>query len=295
MNVSMWENSITQENVKALLRDSRFRCVGPNVGALADGEWGAGRMAEIPEIMSALVAMATTGDLGGARVLVTAGPTREYLDPVRFLSNPSSGKMGLALAQVARARGAKVTLVLGPVELAEVGGLEIVRVTSAEEMAKEVLARIDEVDYFVGAAAVGDHRPREAAPQKIKKSGSQSTLVLVPTVDVLREASKRLAPRRKRALLVGFAAETENLEANAKAKLIAKELDAIVANDVTRPGSGFAGDANRVTVLTRRGKRQEISGSKRDVARELWDVFKAEREALSARRPVESRRGRGDA
>jgi len=181
------------------------------------------------------------------------------------------------------------------VELAEVGGLEIVRVTSAEEMAKEVLARIDEVDYFVGAAAVGDHRPREAAPQKIKKSGSQSTLVLVPTVDVLREASKRLAPRRNRALLVGFAAETENLEANAKAKLIAKELDAIVANDVTRPGSGFAGDANRVTVLTRRGKRQEISGSKRDVARELWDVFKAEREALSARRPVESRRGRGDA
>ena len=295
MNVSMWENSITQENVKALLRDSRFRRVGPNVGALADGEWGAGRMAEIPEIMGALVALATTGDLSGARVLVTAGPTREYLDPVRFLSNPSTGKMGLALAQVARARGAKVTLVLGPVELAEVGGLEIVRVTSAEEKAKEVLARIDEVDYFVGAAAVGDHRPSEVAPQKIKKSGSESTLVLVPTVDVLREASKRLAPRRNRALLVGFAAETENLEANAKAKLIAKELDAIVANDVTRPGSGFAGDANRVTVLTRRGKRQEISGSKRDVARELWDVFKAEREALSARRPVESRRGRGDA
>src|SRR5215468_7979857 len=285
MNVSMWENSITQENVKALLRDSRFRTVGPNVGALADGEWGAGRMAEIPEIMSSLVALATTGDLSGARVLVTAGPTREYLDPVRFLSNPSSGKMGLALAQAARARGAQVTLVLGPVELAEVGGLEIVRVTSAEEMAKEVLARIDELDYFVAAAAVGDYRPREAAPQKIKKSGSESSLVLVPTVDVLREASKRLAPRRNRALLVGFAAETENLDANAKAKLIAKELDAIVANDVTQPGSGFAGDANRVTVLTRRGKRQEISGSKRDVARELWDVFKAEREALSTRRP----------
>ncbi len=292
MNVAMWENPITQENLSGLLRDSRFRTVGPNVGPLADGEWGAGRLAEVPEILGALAALAGTGNLTGARVLVTAGPTREYLDPVRFLSNPSSGKMGLALAQVARSRGANVTLVLGPVELAEVGGLEIIRVTSAEEMAKEVLARIEEVDYFVAAAAVGDYRPRAVAAQKLKKSDSESTLVLVPTTDILAEASKRLGRRRHRALRVGFAAETENLEANAKAKLIRKDLDAIVANDVSRAGIGFAADENRVTVLTRRGERQEISGSKRDVASRLWDLFKAEHEALAASRSAESRRGR---
>ncbi len=292
MNVAMWENPITQENLSGLLRDSRFRTVGPNVGPLADGEWGAGRLAEVPEILGALAALAGTGNLTGARVLVTAGPTREYLDPVRFLSNPSSGKMGLALAQVARSRGANVTLVLGPVELAEVGGLEIIRVTSAEEMAKEVLARIEEVDYFVAAAAVGDYRPRVVAAQKLKKSDSESTLVLVPTTDILAEASKRLGRRRHRALRVGFAAETENLEANAKAKLIRKDLDAIVANDVSRAGIGFAADENRVTVLTRRGERQEISGSKREVASRLWDLFKAEHEALAASRSAESRRGR---
>jgi phosphopantothenoylcysteine decarboxylase/phosphopantothenate--cysteine ligase len=292
MNVAMWENPISQENVTELLRDSRFRTVGPNVGALADGEWGAGRLADVPEILASLAALAGTGSLTGARVLVTAGPTREYLDPVRFLSNPSSGKMGLALAQVARSRGASVTLVLGPVELAEVGGLEIVRVTSAEEMAREVLARIEEVDYFVATAAVGDYRPRTVAAQKLKKSASESTLVLVPTTDILAEASKRLGRRRNRALLVGFAAETENLEANAKAKLIRKDLDAIVANDVGRAGIGFAADENRVTVLTRRGERQEVSGSKRDVAFRLWDLFKAEHEALAAGRSAESRRGR---
>jgi phosphopantothenoylcysteine decarboxylase/phosphopantothenate--cysteine ligase len=292
MNVAMWENPITQENLSGLLRDSRFRTVGPNVGPLADGEWGAGRLAEVPEILGALAALAGTGSLTGARVLVTAGPTREYLDPVRFLSNPSSGKMGLALAQVARSRGANVTLVLGPVELAEVGGLEIIRVTSAEEMAKEVLARIDKVDYFVSAAAVGDYRPRAVSAQKLKKSDAESTLVLVPTTDILAEASKRLGRRRQRALRVGFAAETENLEANAKAKLIRKDLDAIVANDVTRAGIGFAADENRVTVLTRRGERQEMAGSKRDVASRLWDLFKAEHEALAASRSAESRRGR---
>jgi phosphopantothenoylcysteine decarboxylase / phosphopantothenate---cysteine ligase len=159
-------------------------------------------------------------------------------------------------------------------------------------MAKEVLARIDEVDYFVAAAAVGDYRPRSVAAQKLKKSTSESTVVLVPTTDILAEASKRLGRRRHRALRVGFAAETENLEANAKAKLILKDLDAIVANDVSRAGIGFAADENRVTVLTRRGERQEISGSKRDVASRLWDLFKAEHEALATGRSTESRRGR---
>ncbi len=274
MNVAMYENRLTQENLKALLSEPRFRAVGPGVGPLADGETGAGRLAEVGEIVEAAAKLFAGGPLAGAQVLVTAGPTREAIDPVRFLSNPSSGKMGLALAKEARARGAEVTVVLGPVGEAVAGardGLDVVDVVTADQMAAAVLSRIERVDYFLAAAAVSDYRPREISPQKIKKSAAPETLALVRTADVLAEASKRVAGKARRPLLVGFAAETEKLVENASAKLTAKGLDLIVANDVTAPGAGFATDTNRVTVIDRSGKVLETSGSKREVAARVWD------------------------
>lgn len=273
MNMAMYENRITQENLKALTADPRFSVVGPGVGLLADGDVGPGRLAEPEEIVLALAKLASRGPLSAAKVLVTAGPTREFLDPVRFLSNPSTGKMGLAIADAAKALGAEVTVILGPVGEAQSTGAEIVRVTSAEEMDGEVLKRISEVDYFVAAAAVSDYRPRTRASQKLKKSDSDEKLVLMRTPDVLADASKKVARLPRKPMLVGFAAETERLAENAQAKLLKKGLDVIVANDVSQPGAGFAVDTNRVTVLSRRGDRKELAGTKADVARQIWDFL----------------------
>ncbi len=281
MNVAMYENRITQQNLNALSEDPRFHVVGPGQGLLADGDVGPGRLAEPVEIVQALAKLATSGDLAGAKVLVTAGPTREFLDPVRFLSNPSTGKMGLAVAQAARARGAEVTVILGPVAETEPEGVELVRVTSAEEMGREVLQRIAEVDYFVAAAAVSDFRPRARARQKVKKSDAAESLSLVRTPDVLAEASKKVARLAKRPLLVGFAAETEHLIENAQAKLLKKGLDVIAANDVSRPDAGFAADTNRVTLLSRGGGRKELAGSKAEVAAQIWDFLVAYAEGES--------------
>src|SRR6266851_3481634 len=247
MNVAMLENRITQDNLQALAADARFAVVGPGVGLLADGDVGPGRLAEPAEILEALAKLASRGALSGVKVLVTAGPTREFLDPVRFLSNPSTGKMGLAIADAAKALGAEVTVILGPVGEAQSPGAEIVRVTSAEQMDEEVLKRISDVDYFVAAAAVSDYRPRSRASQKLKKSDSDEKLVLMRTPDVLADASKKVARLPRKPMLVGFAAETERLAENAQAKLLKKGLDVIVANDVSQPDAGFAVDTNRVT------------------------------------------------
>jgi phosphopantothenoylcysteine decarboxylase/phosphopantothenate--cysteine ligase len=281
MNVAMYENRVTQENLKALAGDARVAVVGPGVGLLADGDVGAGRLAEPGEILEALAKLASRGALSGAKVLVTAGPTREFLDPVRFLSNPSTGKMGLAIADAAKALGAEVTVILGPVGEAQSPGAEIVRVTSAEQMDEEVLKRISEVDYFVAAAAVSDYRPRSRATQKLKKSDSDEKLVLMRTPDVLADASKKVARLPRKPMLVGFAAETERLAENAQAKLLKKGLDVIVANDVSQPDAGFAVDTNRVTVLSRRGERKELAGTKADVARQIWDFLIAYAEGKS--------------
>jgi phosphopantothenoylcysteine decarboxylase/phosphopantothenate--cysteine ligase len=281
MNVAMYENRVTQENLKALAADARVAVVGPGVGLLADGDVGAGRLAEHGEILEALAKLASRGALSGAKVLVTAGPTREFLDPVRFLSNPSTGKMGLAIADAAKALGAEVTVILGPVGEAQSPGAEIVRVTSAEQMDEEVLKRISEVDYFVAAAAVSDYRPRSRATQKLKKSDSEERLVLMRTPDVLADASKKVARLPHKPMLVGFAAETERLAENAQAKLLKKGLDVIVANDVSQPDAGFAVDTNRVTVLSRRGDRKELAGTKADVARQIWDFLIAYAEGKS--------------
>ena len=277
MNVAMWENRLTQDNVAALTADSRYRLVGPASGELADGDVGPGRLAEIAEIVDAAAALFADAELAGRRVLITAGPTREFLDPVRFLSNPSTGKMGLALAREARRRGAEVTVVLGPATLAaeERDGLSVINVITAEEMAGEVLARIGGADVFVAAAAVSDYRPAQKAPQKIKKTDRDQPLVLVRTTDVLAEVSRRVAGAPHRPLLVGFAAETERVEENARQKLAQKGIDWIIANDVTRAGAGFAGETNAVLCLSRAGDRRELSGTKREVARGIWDLVVA--------------------
>jgi phosphopantothenoylcysteine decarboxylase/phosphopantothenate--cysteine ligase len=273
MNVAMWENEQTQENLAALLSKPRFRAVGPGSGLLACGDVGAGRLADVGNIVSAAAGCFAQGALAGRRVLLTAGPTREYLDPVRFISNPSTGKMGLALAQAARALGAQVTVVLGPVGAVDRTGLDIVDVVSAEDMAREVLARVEQVDCFIASAAVSDWKPQARAPQKVKKSEGPETLTLVRTPDVLAEASQRVAGRARRPALVGFAAETERVVEYARAKLERKGLDAIVANDVTAPGAGFGVETNRVTVLTRDGQQRDFSGTKLEVARSLFEML----------------------
>ncbi len=272
MNVAMWENEQTRENVAALLDWPRFRSVGPESGLLADGETGPGRLAQVGAIVEAAARLGEVGDLFGKRVLITAGPTREPIDPVRFVTNASSGKMGLALAQTARARGADVTVVLGPVAQAERDGLEVVSVVTAEQMAQEVLSRVAEVDFFVASAAVSDYRPESPAPQKVKKGEGAQTLTMVRTPDVLLEASRKVAALPRRPLLVGFAAETERVLEHAREKLARKGLDLIVANDVTAPGAGFEVDTNSVTLISRDGRELALAGSKREVAGRVWDV-----------------------
>ncbi|MCY1042268.1 bifunctional phosphopantothenoylcysteine decarboxylase/phosphopantothenate--cysteine ligase CoaBC [Corallococcus sp. bb12-1] len=269
MNVAMWENARTQENVASLLADARFTGVGPGAGMLACGDVGSGRLADVGAIVSAVAARLGGGPLQGQHVLVTAGPTREFLDPVRFISNPSTGKMGMALAHEARALGATVTVVLGPVGPVDRTGLEVVDVVSAEDMAREVLSRVDSADAFIATAAVSDWRPEVRAPQKVKKGESPESLRLVRTPDVLLEASRQVAGRAKRPVLVGFAAETERVVEHAREKLERKGLDAIVANDVTATGAGFGTDTNRVTVIARTGPDRVLEGSKRAVAGEI--------------------------
>lgn len=271
MNTAMWDNERTQENLRTLRADARYRVVGPGVGPLADGDVGAGRLAELPELVDAVAALGGQGPLVGKHVLITAGPTREALDPVRFLSNPSTGKMGLALAAEARARGARVTVVLGPVPERPKDAVEVVDVTSADEMAEAVLARIDGCDVFVAAAAVSDFKAAHPATQKVKKTEQPEPLALVRTPDVLALASERVHRAAKRPVLVGFAAETENVLANAQAKLAGKKLDHIVANDVSKAGQGFGADRNVVTIVSKSGATIEAQGTKREVAARIWD------------------------
>jgi phosphopantothenoylcysteine decarboxylase/phosphopantothenate--cysteine ligase len=276
MNAAMWENPLTQANV-ARLREVGFHLVGPETGRLACGETGAGRMSEAEEIYAALVALlplvgaalAPPGPLAGKRVLITAGPTREWLDPVRFLSNPSTGKMGLALAAEAAARGARVTVVLGPTAEPVPPGVEAVRVETAAEMHQAVAERLAGTDVFISAAAVADYRPETSAAQKLKKTGAPVELSLQPTVDILAEVA---ASADRPAVVVGFAAESQDLAAQAAAKLERKHLDLIVANDITQPGAGFGSDTNEVLILDRSGKTEQVSRrSKREVARRVLE------------------------
>lgn len=249
MHSAMWSKAGVERNLE-LLAERGATIVGPGHGPLASGEVGVGRMAEPSEIAAAVAALVGGGALAGRRVLVTAGPTHEAIDPVRFLSNRSSGRMGFALAAAAAAEGADTTLVSGPVELPTPPGVERVDVVSAAEMADAVRSRAAAAELVIMAAAVADFRPREPRGSKIKKDSAWSTLALERTEDILG-GLRELAPR---ALLVGFAAETEEVEAGALAKLEAKGVDLLVANDVSRSDIGFASDDNEVTVYRRRGE-----------------------------------------
>jgi phosphopantothenoylcysteine decarboxylase/phosphopantothenate--cysteine ligase len=223
-----------------------------------------------------VAALKEAGSLHGKSVLVTAGPTREHFDPVRYLSNPSTGKMGLAIAEEARARGAEVTVVLGPVGKVESEGLEVISVTSADEMSAAVMQRLEGLDYFVAAAAVSDWKPAEKAEQKKKKSEGPEALTLVRTPDVLLDVSQRVRGTARRPVLVGFAAETEQVVDNAREKLSRKSLDFIVANDLTDPAAGFAVETNKVIVLDKAGASTAAEGTKREVAARIWDVVSAQ-------------------
>ncbi len=268
MHTGMWEHPATRANVR-LLEERGVRVVGPAAGPLAAGDEGVGRMAEPEEILAAAEsALARGADLAGRRVLVTAGPTFEPLDAVRFLGNRSSGRMGVEVAREARDRGARVSLVLGPGTVEPPPGVEVVRVTTAEEMRAAVLERFEEADAVVMAAAVADFRPERAARGKLKKEAGPPEVRLVPTPDILRELGARKGGR----VLVGFAAETEDLEAAGRAKLEAKGLDLVVVNEVGRAGTGFGSETNHAMILSRSGDDAPLrTWTKRELAREICD------------------------
>lgn len=244
MNVNMWDHPATQANVAHLVARGA-RVVGPATGALACGWEGAGRLAEAPDVLEALRGVLTPKDLAGEHVLVSAGPTREAVDPVRYVSNHSSGKMGYAVARVAQRRGAAVTLVSGPTGLEPPAGVHTVRVESAAEMQAALAAAFPRATVLVMAAAVADYRVRRPATQKLKKTGRSLTLELERTPDLLAG----LAAHKGRRIVVGFAAETRALVEEGRRKLAEKRVDLIVANDVTAPGGGFGSDTNVVHLL----------------------------------------------
>jgi phosphopantothenoylcysteine decarboxylase/phosphopantothenate--cysteine ligase len=275
MNVHMFENPATQRNLKTLAQRG-IRVVDPEFGLLACGYEGKGRLPDADLILEEIAyALSPRRDLSGKHILVTAGPTREYLDPVRFISNPSSGKMGLAMARTAWYRGAEVRVVLGPVpSTGSTHGLEILRVVSTLEMRDAVMENLQWADCIVKAAAVGDYRAEKKAEHKIKRHTKEKeedqevfSLSLVQNPDVAAEVGARKRPGQ---LLIGFAAETDDLVANARAKLDRKGLDVIVANNVSAPGSGFGVDTNTVRVISHDGE-SSISGSKEEVADAVWE------------------------
>ena len=278
MESHMWSNPVTQAHAQTL-RDRGAVQVGPGVGRLASGALGAGRMAEPAEILAAARGvLARGGPLAGRRVVVTAGGTQEPLDPVRYITNASSGRMGVALAEAARNLGADVTLIHAPLAVPAPYGVESLPVRTAVEMCDAVLARLAETDVLIGAAAVADFRPADPAAQKIKKTPGQETLIieLVRNPDILAGVATRRDETGRPAVVIGFAAETENLLANAAAKLAAKRLDIIVANDVTDSGSGFGADTNRVTLLYADGRVDALPlASKAEVAESVLDAVVA--------------------
>jgi phosphopantothenoylcysteine decarboxylase / phosphopantothenate---cysteine ligase len=279
MNTAMWENPIVQDNLRALLADPRYTRVGPNSGELADGDVGVGRLAEAIEIADAAEALLQPKDFKGIKVLVTAGPTREPIDPVRFVSNPSSGRMGYALARAAHERGAQVILISGPTHLIPPPGVEWIPVKTAQEMAGAVLDHLEGTGVVFAAAAVSDYRPKHVAPQKIKKGPAEEQLVLERTPDVLMAVSQALARGPDRPKLVGFAAETEDLVANARAKLSRKGLDFIVANDVSKSDRGFGTADNVVSLVDAKNVTELPRMSKLSLAHRLLDRVMTKSEA----------------
>jgi phosphopantothenoylcysteine decarboxylase/phosphopantothenate--cysteine ligase len=266
MNVNMWNHPATQSNLE-ILRKRGVRIVEPGEGYLACGMTGSGRLGENETIVAAVMeALGASQDLAGETVLVTAGPTREKIDPVRYLTNRSSGRMGYAIAEAALRRGARVLLVSGPTAIDAPGAAELTRVETAEEMLAAVLKLLPEATIVIKTAAVADFRPKAAAGQKIKRNGTM-TLELEPTADILAEVSRQ----KTKQIVVGFAAETENVLENARKKLGSKSLDAIVVNDVSREGIGFDSDRNAVTIISQSEAVEVPETSKWEVAHRVLD------------------------
>ena len=276
MNRVMWAHPATQANV-ATLQSRGVEILGPASGDQACGEVGAGRLLEPGQIVAAVEASLLPPRLSGRRLLVSAGPTFEDIDPVRFIGNRSSGKMGFAVADAARRMGAEVTLVAGPVSLPTPPGVTRVDVRRAAQMREAVLAALPGMDAYIGAAAVADYAPAETLPQKLKKSGDSLAITLVRTADILADVAAHAARPR---LVVGFAAETQDLEAYARDKLHRKGLDLIAANDVSRAGHGFEGDDNALSVFWRDGRHDIAHGPKTRVARELLQLLADRLEAM---------------
>jgi phosphopantothenoylcysteine decarboxylase / phosphopantothenate---cysteine ligase len=266
MNVNMWDNAATQANIETL-KARGFSVVEPDSGYLACGMVGAGRLAANETIVLAVLkALKAEQDLAGETVLVTAGPTREPIDPVRYIGNRSSGKMGYALAEAALRRGAKVILISGPTALKPPSSTEMIQVQTAQQMRDAVMAHFDRATIVIKAAAVADFTVR-AADEKIKRKGPM-TLELEPTIDILAELGAKKGSR----IIVGFAAETTDVLANARKKLESKSLDAIVLNDVSQPGIGFDSERNAVTILTHAGAETVPETSKWEVAHRVLDA-----------------------
>jgi phosphopantothenoylcysteine decarboxylase / phosphopantothenate---cysteine ligase len=267
MNIHMYENPILQENLRKLRRVG-YQILEPAEGYLACGYEGKGRLPEPESILEQIRCRLKKKDLAGEKLVVTAGPSREPLDPVRYISNRSSGKMGYALARAAAKRGADVVLISGPTALELPAGVKLTPVNTAAEMRQAILNEFAACTAVIMAAAVTDYHPVEFSPGKIKRGNAPLDVRLEPTADILKE----LGQRKDGKLLVGFAAETDNLAANAEKKLREKNLDIIVANDVTKEGSGFDGDTNIVTILDRRGARRSLPlMSKDEVADQIFD------------------------
>jgi phosphopantothenoylcysteine decarboxylase / phosphopantothenate---cysteine ligase len=279
MNVNMWNHAATQENVK-MLRDRGVHVVNPDEGYLACGMTGAGRLAGQEQIVTAVRAvLRLKRDLQGQTVLITAGPTCEDLDPVRYITNRSSGKMGYAVAEAAALRGARVILVSGPTSLDTPAGVERIDVRTSNEMQRTVITRFQESSIAIFAAAVADYRPAQTFDQKIKRGHEPFTLALEPTPDILATAAQNKGDR----LIVGFAAETERVAENARKKLAAKNADLIVANDVTAEGAGFDHDTNIVTLFARDGRDLPLPRmSKTEVAHRVFDEIIRLRTVLSS-------------
>ena len=279
MNVNMWNHEATQANIATLKRRG-VRVVEPDSGYLACGMTGPGRLAANESIVAAVMeALGASQELAGETVLITAGPTREKIDPVRYLTNRSSGRMGYALAEAALRRGARVLLVSGPTSINPAGGAELTRVETAEEMWKAVMNLLPESTIVIKTAAVSDYKAKSEAAQKIKRTGPL-TLELEATVDILGE----IVRQKESQLVIGFAAETQNALENARTKLAKKSLDAIVVNDVSREGIGFDSERNAVTIITHDEVVEVPETTKWEVAQRVLDhVIK-----LRKRRPVKA-------
>lgn len=267
MNVNMWEHPAVRENIKKL-EDRGIRIVGPGTGELACGWEGKGRLVDLDDIKEEAHLVISSKDLAGKKIMVTAGPTLESIDPIRYITNRSSGKMGYAVARVARRRGAQVILISGPTNLKPPPGVNLIRVTSARDMFKVAIKEADKSDIIVKASAVADYRPITEVGQKIKKGPGKLSIELTENPDILATIGKK----KKKQILVGFAAETSELVKHAETKLKEKNLDIIVANDVTRPGAGFGLDTNIVMIIDKHGRKAEWPQmDKIEIADKLFD------------------------